>query len=118
MKPIRVFTVVPSLPVPIEGLRQIAYNLRWAWSHEAIELFRRLDSDLWEACGHNPVAMLGSIDQSKLDAASVDDAFLAHLDRVQRNLESYIDSESSWFRKTCDGHKDCPLGRTSRPSSA
>ena len=109
MKPIRVFTVVPSLPVPIEGLRLIAYNLRWAWSHEAIELFRRLDSDLWEACGHNPVAMLGSIDQSKLDAAAVDDAFLAHLDRVQRNLEGYIDSESSWFRKTCNGRKDCPL---------
>jgi len=56
MKPIRVFTVVPSLPVPIEGLRLIAYNLRWAWSHEAIELFRRLDSDLWEAFGHNPEA--------------------------------------------------------------
>ena len=30
MKPIRVFTVVPSLPASIEGLRLIAYNLRWA----------------------------------------------------------------------------------------
>ena len=109
MKPIRVFSVVPLLPAPIEGLRQIAYNLRWAWSHEAIELFRRLDSDLWESSGHNPVALLGAIDQTKLDAAAVDDAFLAHLERVERNLESYIGSESSWFRKTCDGRKDCPL---------
>ena len=109
MKPIRVFNVVPKLPAPIEGLRQIAYNLRWAWSHEAIELFRRLDSDLWETSGHNPVAMLGSIDQNRLDAAAVDDAFLAHLERVQRNLESYLASEASWFRKTCDGRKDCPL---------
>jgi starch phosphorylase len=100
MKPIRVFSVIPSLPASIEGLRQIAYNLRWAWSHEAIELFRRLDSDLWESSGHNPVAMLGSIDQSKLDGASVDDAFLAHLERVQHNLDGYLASESSWFRKT------------------
>jgi starch phosphorylase len=109
MKPIRTFSVIPSLPPSIEGLRLIAYNLRWAWSHEAIELFRRLDSDLWESSGHNPVAMLGTIDQTKLNAAAVDDAFLAHLDRVQRNLESYVASETSWFRKTCDGRKDGPL---------
>ncbi len=109
MKPIRVFSVIPSLPASIEGLRQIAYNLRWAWSHEAIALFRRLDSDLWESSGHNPVAMLGSIDQTKLDAASVDDAFLAHLDRVRRDLDGYIGSKSSWFRKTYNGRKDCPL---------
>ena len=55
MKPVQVFQVVPSLPAPVEGLRQLAYNLRWAWDHDTIELFRRLDSDLWESTGHNPV---------------------------------------------------------------
>ena len=80
MKPIRTFAVVPSLPAPLEGLRKLAYNLRWAWDHETIELFRRLDSDLWETCRHNPVAMLGKIDQALLLAASADEAFLAHLD--------------------------------------
>ncbi|NIO11728.1 MAG: DUF3417 domain-containing protein, partial [Deltaproteobacteria bacterium] len=59
MKPIRTFNVVPSLPAPLEPLRSLAYNLRWAWNHETIELFRRLDSDLWEATHHNPVLMLG-----------------------------------------------------------
>ena len=33
------------------GLRELAYNLRWAWDHDTIELFRRLDSDLWESTG-------------------------------------------------------------------
>jgi len=46
MKPVHVFRVVPSLPVPLEDLRRLAYNLRWAWDHDSIELFRRLDSDL------------------------------------------------------------------------
>jgi len=55
MKPIRTFSVVPSLPRSIEGLRKIAFNLRWAWSHESVELFRRSDRDLWETTGHNPV---------------------------------------------------------------
>ena len=65
MKSIRSFTVIPKLPQPLEDLRKLAYNLRWAWSHETLELFRRLDPDLWEASGHNPVWMLGRFDQAR-----------------------------------------------------
>ncbi len=108
MKPVRTFTVVPSLPPAIEGLRAVAYNLRWSWSHHTIELFRRLDADLWESSGHNPVAMLSSVEQAKLDEAASDDAFLAHLRRVERELDDYTAGESSWFRKTYDGG-DQPL---------
>ena len=43
MRPVHTFSVVPSLPPTIEGLRTVAYDLRWCWSHESIELFRRLD---------------------------------------------------------------------------
>jgi glycogen phosphorylase len=109
MKPIRTFTVIPSLPAPIEGLRVVAYNLRWAWNHEAIELFRRLDRDLWETSGHNPVLMLGSIEQNKLEGAAQDDAFLAHLNRVASELESYLTNETTWFHKMCSHEADKPL---------
>jgi len=109
MKPTHTFSVVPSLPPEIEGLRKIAWNLRWCWSHETIELFRRLDRDLWETVGHNPVLLLGTIEQSKLEDASKDDAFLAHLHRVESNLESYLAAESSWFRRTFPNKEDSPL---------
>jgi starch phosphorylase len=99
MKPIRTFTVVPSLPAPLEHLRDVSYNLRWSWDHEAIELFRRLDSDLWERSGHNPVLMLGSIDQQRLEDAARDETFLAHLERVSRDLNAYVSGASSWFRR-------------------
>src|SRR5208283_1707190 len=99
MKPIRTFSVVPSLPPPIEGLRKIAFNLRWCWSHESVELLRRLDRDLWETTGHNPVLLLGSIEQSKLEEAASDDGFLAHLNRVESNLVSYLAADSTWFRR-------------------
>ncbi|MCI0529456.1 MAG: DUF3417 domain-containing protein, partial [Nitrospira sp.] len=62
MRPIRTFTVIPSLPTSLERLRDLAYNLRWAWNHDTIELYRRLDRDLWETTDHNPVLMLGAID--------------------------------------------------------
>ncbi|MCC7353158.1 MAG: alpha-glucan family phosphorylase [Anaerolineae bacterium] len=99
-QPIHTFTVTPSLPGPLERLRDLAYNLRWAWNHETIELFRRLDSDLWESTGHNPVLMLGTIDQAQLEAAAADDGFLAHLARVSQEFNNYVASESTWFRRT------------------
>lgn len=108
MKPIRTFNVVPSLPAPLEPLRSLAYNLRWAWNHETIELFRRLDSDLWEVTHHNPVLMLGTIDQEKLAAAANDVGFLAHMERVSQNLDSYLETESAWFSRT-HGVTDGPL---------
>ena len=109
MRPIRTFSVIPALPSAIEALRPIAYNLRWSWSHDSIELFRRLDGDLWETTGHNPVLMLGTIEQERLESASRDDAFLAHLRRVWENFESYLRGESSWFQRLYHGAGDKPL---------
>ena len=108
MKPVRVFSVTASLPPALEPLRELAYNLRWAWNHDVIELFRRLDQDLWEFSGHNPVAMLGSIDQSRLQAAANDDSFLAHMERTLGELHAYLEGESAWFRRT-HGKEASPL---------
>ncbi len=101
MRPIQQFSVVPALPIQLEALRTIAYNLRWAWSHESVELFRRLDRELWEKTGHNPVLMLGSVAQNKLEEAADDQAFLAHLQRVESDLESYLAEQPAWFQKHC-----------------
>jgi starch phosphorylase len=43
--------------------------MRFAWDHETISLFRRLDPELWEQTNHNPVWLLGLISQERLDAA-------------------------------------------------
>ena len=100
MKPVHVFNVSPSLPPALEGLRRLAYNLRWAWDHATIELFRRLDSDLWEETNHNPVLMLGEIDQAQLETAVKDESFLAQLDRTVSDLDAYLAAETTWYRRT------------------
>src|SRR5512136_1492709 len=99
MKPIHTYQVIPRLPAPLERLREIAYNLRWAWDHATIDLFRRLDSDLWEETNHNPVLMLSMIDQAQLEAAATDDAFLAHLEGVYQAFVAHMQGASSWFRR-------------------
>jgi len=99
MRPIRTLTIAPSLPPALERLQDLAYNLWWAWNMDAIELFRRLDRDLWETSGHNPVLMLGIISQDKLDRASQDEAFLAHMGRVLDQLDRYMESKSTWYHR-------------------
>ena len=47
MKPLRQFAIIPSLPIELEPLRELALNLWWTWDYEAIRLFRHLDTDLW-----------------------------------------------------------------------
>jgi starch phosphorylase len=99
MKPAYTFTVIPRLPASLERLRELAYNLRWAWNHDTIALFRRLDSDLWETSGHNPVRLLGMIDQKRLDEAAADESFIAHFQRVLGEFDAYMKNETNWFRK-------------------
>ena len=63
MKKISEFTVVPRLPEKLAVLRELACNLYWDWNYDIIDLFRRMDSELWESTRHNPVLMLGTISQ-------------------------------------------------------
>ena len=94
-------TSISRLTLPLRAslcLNDLSLNLRWSWDHPTIELFRRLDSDLWEQTNHNPWLMLARIDQKRLAEAEADEAFLAHMDRVWANLHEYLQS-AGWFRR-------------------
>ncbi|HEX2998780.1 MAG TPA: alpha-glucan family phosphorylase [Armatimonadota bacterium] len=112
MRPIRVFTVVPSLPDELTRLQELAYNLWWSWDHEAVDLFRRLDEDLWESTGHDVVKMLGSISQRRLEVMATDQGFLAHMNRVLNRLDQYLRQMrpgSTWYQRLCQQCTDLPI---------
>ncbi|MAS32963.1 MAG: alpha-glucan phosphorylase [Anaerolineaceae bacterium] len=109
IKPVATINVVPNLPDPLIRLKEIAYNLRWAWHEETIALFRRLDPDLWRATEHNPVWMLGLVSQERLKSAAEDPAFLAHLQRVCDSFDEYMKAENTWFKKEFDIATDKPM---------
>jgi glycogen phosphorylase len=100
MRPSHTFRVIPTLPPKLERLRELAFNLWWAWNHEAIELFRRLDRDLWESTGHNPVLILGTIRQERLEQMADDDSYMAYFERVCHEFDRYVKSRTTWFHKT------------------
>lgn len=100
VRAVQTFTVVPSLPARIERLRELAHNLRWSWDFETRDLFRRLSRNLWEETYHNPVKILGVIEQERLEEAANDDGFLAQFDRVCAEFDEYMSAKSSWYHQT------------------
>ena len=67
-------SVIPRVPEGLESLRNLAFNLWWSWNFDALELFRELDPELWEASGHSPVKMLRLVRQNRLESAAKDKA--------------------------------------------
>ena len=90
-------TVNPQLPKRIEKLSEIANNLWWSWNTEFLRLFRKIDKDLWEKSGKNPIKFLKEVSQEKLETASKDLIFLHEYDKNVENFESYMESKDTWF---------------------
>jgi glycogen phosphorylase len=109
MRPLRTFTIEPSLPPQLASLIDIAYNLRWSWNGQAMELFHRLDPERWETTSHNPVKMLGQIGQGALERAAKDEGYLAQVERVYNDLQDYTTTPGWWPRTHGSGDANEPL---------
>ncbi|MEJ2150296.1 MAG: alpha-glucan family phosphorylase [Chloroflexota bacterium] len=98
MRPVATYTVAPTVPEALRRLPELAYNIRWAWDHETIGLFRRLDRMLWETSNHNPVKILGLVGQDHLNMLAQDDGFLAQLERVLQSHDQYMQAtDRAWY---------------------
>ncbi len=97
VKPVAKINVVPNVPTALARLMDLANNLRWSWDHDTIALFRRIDRDLWDSTSHNPVMLLGQVDQGRLDALVQDPAFMAHYNGVIRDFDAYMSATDTWF---------------------
>jgi len=100
MPTVRSFTVLPALPEPLQDLEIVARNMFWTWNPEFVELFKRIDSNLWTSCGHNPVRLLGSVPQTKLDALAENQGFLGQLQRAAEKLKAYLE-RPTWYEAVC-----------------
>ncbi|MDR1696270.1 MAG: alpha-glucan family phosphorylase [Endomicrobium sp.] len=102
---VKPFVVVPNLPEILAPLLTIANNLWWCWNSDAVELFRRMDRDLWEETYHNPRAMLGMVNQKRLIELSQDNSFVSHMERVKSELEKYMNM-NTWYADSCKEHQN------------
>jgi len=101
MPKVRSFTVWPQLPDSLKPLETIARNMFWSWNPEFEELFKRIDGNLWSACSHNPVKLLGNVPQERLEVLAENQGFVSELQRAVEKLKSYLDGPG-WFEKVCE----------------
>src|SRR5688572_28182286 len=98
MRPSVTYTIRPMPPAELAFLTELAFNLWWVWNHQAIDLFRSVDPNLWESLSHNPIKLLGHVAQNRLDELAADDHFLEQVRNVERDFRSYM-SEPRWFQR-------------------
>jgi starch phosphorylase len=88
--PIKTLDVRPRVPQALEAIKALSENLWFVWNYEAENLFRRMNQDLWEETGKNPVALLGRLSQGELEGLALDEGFLAYMARVKGEFDHYV----------------------------
>ena len=85
-----VLEVQPKIPETLSRLEELASNLLYSWDRQVRGLFYRLDTQLWEDCGHNPKLFLKRVEQQKLEYAAQDPVFLQDYEKVLSSYNSYM----------------------------
>ncbi len=84
-------TVRSRIPEELKKLEDLAHNIWWAWNHEATDLFRSIDSELWTKSGQNPVRLLELLSYDKLEALVKDKAIIKNMNEVYAKFREYMD---------------------------
>jgi starch phosphorylase len=96
------------LPTEVEGfdsLAELALDMRWTWNHCADELWRLLESDLWELT-QNPWVVLQTVSREKLERMLADPAFRKNIDDLLRSKHQAEEETPAWFQVH---HAQAPL---------
>lgn len=91
---IQLFNVAPAFPEKLRFLEELAGNLWWSWHFDAIELFRRINPQMWRESGHNPLVFLSRLRQKRLETLAEDEAFLRHMNDVEKHFRADVDEDS------------------------
>ncbi len=110
MDPVSVPSIpAASFPLPprLEGLRRLAYNLRWAWDPRTRNLWSLIDRSAWNRY-RNPIPVIsGPTEWSRL---LDDEKFLAEYHDVLAGFDKYVaDGSGHWFQRRHGDKLDGPI---------
>jgi len=86
------------MPSGLEGLNELALDLRWTWSHFSDRLWEQLDPEAWERTG-NPYFILQSVSQARLEEAAQDSLLQNDIRLWGEERTRYLD-DPGWFGQT------------------
>ena len=89
----RTLLINKDLPNRLKHLDTLSKNLWWCWNQEAIDLFKMVDTDLWENANGNPIAMLDMVGLKRYKELAADEAFIGKLDEVYGKFKQYMEAK-------------------------
>lgn len=90
------------LPSGLEGLADLALDLRWTWSHATDQLWESLDSEAWRRT-RNPYYVLQSVSQKRLEEAAANAEFTTQLGAWLAQRQRYL-ADPGWFGRATTDH--------------
>ena len=94
----RTLTVKATLPDELNCLNEIAHNMWWVWNHEARDLFRELDVDIYHETRHNPVMLLERLTYKRKEEILKDKDLMKRINDVNAKFRKYMDVEPDTSR--------------------
>ncbi len=82
--------VTRMIPDRLKYLDIISKNLWWCWNQCAMDLFTRINPQLWKTVHKNPIALLDMLTLSDYQRLDNDHEFLNELDRVASMFNEYM----------------------------
>ena len=95
------------LPTEIEGfdsLAELALDMHWSWNHATDEVWRQLDSGLWETT-HNPWVVLQTVSRDQIARVLADPVFRKNVDGLAEASRQSAQAPA-WFQRN---HAEAPL---------
>jgi len=80
-----------------DSLAEFALDLRCSWNHEADEIWRQLDPDLWDLT-RNPWVVMQTVSRARFKKIMSDPVFRKKVDILKQSKEQVI-TGPAWFQK-------------------
>lgn len=88
-----------KLPQKLQRLADLAYNYWWSWTTDRVSLFRNIDPEKWENCGHNPVVILESTSYERLTQLAEDPFYIKQLQSLVAEFDQYMAQHDTWVSR-------------------
>ncbi len=88
-----------SIPQNLQFLEKLSWNFYWSWSKEGTQLFRDLDSRLWEKCEQNPRQLLRKTSELRLWQKANEEDYVLRLNNFEKEFNEYMSQEPNKFGK-------------------
>jgi starch phosphorylase len=107
MSPVKELIRIPTLPVAnvyvppdLSRLYDLAYNLWWAWTPAAEDLFAMVDGVAW-AMYRNPVQLLINVERGRWKHVVEDETFASAYASVMSAFDAYLNQNGgAWYERT------------------